>query len=506
MGNSALDLPDPDVSSEPETVAAQLERNPSLLGLRLQQLAERLGTRALLFVDQLEEVVTLAKDEEERSAFIRAVSRAAEDPSIPVRTIVTLREEFLSRIEASMGAQGGITQVTVLKNPDRSDLRRVLLQPVAHAQHRFEDESVVDEMVAEASRSSACLPLLQFGGAKLWEGRDRIQRVLRRATYAEMGGLAGALALHADQVLAALGPEDISTGRALCLRLVTPERTRRSVPRDTLVEGLGGVGAERFLSSVERPGVRAVGARSSLCVWDEDGSLSWFGREVATATAGWSDVRPSEVLAVVDGCVVREATKVRRFNATGTEEVWVDDEPVHALAWSPDGVWVATGQRLRRFGGGRKALTLTTPATALAVMGPWLAVGYASGQIELLRDSERRVLRLEKPVLESVARLEGGPDGTLIATYLNGAIRVWDTASGALLLAESLNGAIEHLHVSSAQLIAATDLGAFGRWSMASVRSPWCALLQQIWQEVPFSWQAGASVRRGPPDNHACRK
>ena len=198
----------------------------------------------LLFVDQLEEAVTLTEDDEERNAFVQAICRAAEDSAISVRALVTLREEFLSRVEAAVGAHGGITQITVLRNPDRSDLRRVLLQPISDAQHRFDDETVVDEMITEASRSSACLPLLQFGGAKLWDGRNRAERVLRRQSYTEMGGLAGALAHHADQVLQTLTPESISIARALCLRLVTPQRTRRAVPRDELLDGLGDVGAD----------------------------------------------------------------------------------------------------------------------------------------------------------------------------------------------------------------------------------------------------------------------
>ncbi|MEO1233952.1 MAG: protein kinase, partial [Myxococcota bacterium] len=238
--------------SEPESLASQLLRTPSKLSLFLQQLAERHGARAVLFVDQFEEVVTLTEDDAERSAFVKAVCLAAEDPALPVRVVLTLREEFLSRVQATMAERGGITQITVLRTPDTVDLRRILLQPVAEAQHRFDDEGVVDEMVAEASRSSACLPLLQFGGAKLWEGRDQSQRLLLRATYRDMGGLAGALAQHADQVLQAFGPDELPVGRALCLRLVTPQRTRRAVPRDELLEGLGEAGEqllERFVAA-----------------------------------------------------------------------------------------------------------------------------------------------------------------------------------------------------------------------------------------------------------------
>src|SRR5262249_9043498 len=73
------------------------------------------------------------------------------------------------------------------------------------------------------------LPLLQFTAAKLWEQRDRTRRVLTRASYAAMGGVAGALASHADEVLAGFTAADQKLVRAVFQRLVTPERTRAIV-------------------------------------------------------------------------------------------------------------------------------------------------------------------------------------------------------------------------------------------------------------------------------------
>src|SRR5690606_29018580 len=50
-----------------------------------------------------------------------------------------------------------------------------------------------------------------------------------RDAYLGMGGVAGALATHADEVLAAFSQPDQRTVRALFHRLVTPERTRAIV-------------------------------------------------------------------------------------------------------------------------------------------------------------------------------------------------------------------------------------------------------------------------------------
>jgi hypothetical protein len=51
-----------------------------------------------------------------------------------------------------------------------------------------------------------------------------------------MGGVAGALASHADNVVQELGPSNAVLMRAVLLRLVTPERTRAIVPLDELRE------------------------------------------------------------------------------------------------------------------------------------------------------------------------------------------------------------------------------------------------------------------------------
>ncbi|HKP65979.1 MAG TPA: AAA family ATPase, partial [Casimicrobiaceae bacterium] len=80
------------------------------------------------------------------------------------------------------------------------------------------------------------LPLLQFSAAKLWALRDKQRRVLTRESYLSMGGVAGALATHADEVLATFTATDQKIVRAIFQRLVTPERTRAVVDKNELRE------------------------------------------------------------------------------------------------------------------------------------------------------------------------------------------------------------------------------------------------------------------------------
>jgi hypothetical protein len=115
-----------------------------------------------------------------------------------------------------------------LQPPNAAALEEALTQPIQMLGYAFED-GVVDAMVEALEQTPGALPLLQFSAAKLWDQRDRQRRVLTREAYVAMGGVAGALATHADEVVAKLSQSDQKTVRAIFQRLVTPERTRAIV-------------------------------------------------------------------------------------------------------------------------------------------------------------------------------------------------------------------------------------------------------------------------------------
>ena len=80
---------------------------------------------------------------------------------------------------------------------------------------------------------------MQLAGQMLWERRDRKERRIRKAAYAEIGGVVGALAHHADGVMDAMSPDEIQISRHLFLRLVTEDGARKVVQRSRLLHGLG---------------------------------------------------------------------------------------------------------------------------------------------------------------------------------------------------------------------------------------------------------------------------
>ena len=219
-----------------------LRASPGAFASMLERVRPDSGGRVFVFIDQLEEVVTLAGDHPDRVPFMDAISVAAHEPPAGIFFVFTLREEFLSRVAALPHHRPPFNHVTVLRNPPASALRKVVSEPVRAAGYAFDDPSVIDSMVRDVQGTRTALALLQFAGDRLWDERDEAQRLLFRRTYERMGGVTGALALHADLVMEGLSESQAQLARALWLRLVTADRTRRSVSE----EGVAGrVGAGR---------------------------------------------------------------------------------------------------------------------------------------------------------------------------------------------------------------------------------------------------------------------
>jgi WD40 repeat protein len=108
----------------------------------------------------------------------------------------------------------------------------------------FEDETLVDGMMAEVEGERGALPLLAFAMSKLWERRNREQGLLTRRSYEQIGAVGGALAQHAETVMEQIGAERHPMVRELFRNLVTSQGTRVVRDRDQLLS---------VFSAAERP-------------------------------------------------------------------------------------------------------------------------------------------------------------------------------------------------------------------------------------------------------------
>ncbi len=208
---------------------ARIEDAPGLFGTLLRNAASRRGERVVLVVDQLEELFTLCDSPTIRTQFLTALLSAADDPSSPVRVVLSMRADFLDRLDGHKTFLAELSRgLMFLSAPDPTSVREVIVRPAELAGYTFEDPWIVDDML-EAATARGALPLVSFAATQMWETRDRSRRVLSVAAYNAMGGVWGAVTRHADRVVAAVPPSDHKVLRAIMLRLVTPEGTRAVV-------------------------------------------------------------------------------------------------------------------------------------------------------------------------------------------------------------------------------------------------------------------------------------
>jgi hypothetical protein len=212
--------------------AEQLAEAPGSFGVKLRDAAVRRGTRMLVVVDQLEELFTLCDSDEDRRVFLAALLAAADDPTSPVRVVLSMRADFLDRLAGHKHFLRELSRgLFFLTAPDQDNLRETLERPAELAGYSFEDAWIVEDMMQTAT-SRGALPLLSFAAMRLWEARDRQRKLLTIAAYNQMGGVGGAFARHADQVASALPAQLL---RTIMTRLVTPEGTRAVVDHRELL-------------------------------------------------------------------------------------------------------------------------------------------------------------------------------------------------------------------------------------------------------------------------------
>ncbi|HEX4454964.1 MAG TPA: serine/threonine-protein kinase [Kofleriaceae bacterium] len=299
---------------EPEDVVARLKREPGYLGELLRTRARETNSHYVLFVDQLEELYTLVTDADVRRAFTAALAAIADDVAAPLRVVVSMRSDFLDRVgEDATFADDLSRGLVFLATPDAAGLREALVQPIELVGYRFETDAMIDDMLESLAGTPGALPLLQFAASLLWDARDRDRRLVTASSYAAIGGISGALATHADDVVARMNASAQKLTQQIFRALVTPERTRAIVELADLL-ALGGdvqrvidqLVAARLLvvqtrgggGSVELVHESLIERWPMLRRWlDEDQEDSAFLAQVSAAAKQWdAKQRPAGLL------------------------------------------------------------------------------------------------------------------------------------------------------------------------------------------------------------------
>lgn len=207
---------------DPSLVARVLE-DPEELPRELQRRAGK-ERGIVLFVDQMEELVTVA-DPLEVAALDAGLARISE--GVPgIRLVTTVRADFLSKIASLPRIGRELSRLLYFVSPLPPErIRDVVTGPATATGVEFESPELIQSLVeATAQAGSGGLPLLSFALAELWERREG--KTITQAALDTMGGVSGALARHGDNVISGMSSTERANIRRVLLRLVTSVGTR----------------------------------------------------------------------------------------------------------------------------------------------------------------------------------------------------------------------------------------------------------------------------------------
>lgn len=225
------------------------------------------GTKLLLVVDQLEELITLRRDEAEAVRFQEQLADAVRAHGEQLRVLCTLRSDFephFTGAGATLSWEQGAR--FVVPPLSRAELREAVLKPAEARVLYFDPPELVEKLVDEVAQMPGALPLLSFTLSEMYANyisqHARDDRALTEENYVELGGVIGSLRHRATGEYERLDEPRRKAMRSVLLRMVAVEGrevTRRRVPKSELTfaepevnehvtEVLGHLSAARLIS------------------------------------------------------------------------------------------------------------------------------------------------------------------------------------------------------------------------------------------------------------------
>jgi DNA-binding SARP family transcriptional activator/WD40 repeat protein len=284
------------VDRRAEELTGALAEEPATLARTARRIlpADR---ELVVVIDQFEELFAQV-GEDLRGRFLDALTTATSDPDGRLRIVVALRADFLDRpLRYPAFARLLRDALVTVTAPSEEELAEAVRQPAASVGVDFEP-GLVERIVRDVGGEPGALPLLQYALTELFD--RRAGDVISARDYEAIGGVTAALGRRAEEVHAALAPEERAVARDVFLRLVSveegPRDTRRRVRRreldeleadtTTVEEVLSRFGAHRLLAfdrdDVTRSPTVEVAHEALIAHWDR--------------LRGWIDDRREDLL------------------------------------------------------------------------------------------------------------------------------------------------------------------------------------------------------------------
>ena len=219
------------------------------------------GTNLLLVVDQFEEIFRYRKQTKnvnDADAFVNLLVASAQSrqSDVPIYVVITMRSDFIGDCALFTGLPEAINDSQFLTpRLTRDQYRSAIVEPALVAGGQLTDV-LVNQLLNDLRGEPDQLPVLQHALMRMWtQAADNApERALTLDDYKAVGGLAGALSKHCDEILNDLNTEQQRIAevmfRALCERSSGQRDTRRPV-RLGEVAAVAGVDVEAVIPVVD---------------------------------------------------------------------------------------------------------------------------------------------------------------------------------------------------------------------------------------------------------------
>ena len=172
----------------------------------------------LLVVDQFEELFTLCRSEQERTAFIENLLTASTEPDGPTLVVITLRADFYAHCADYVRLREALAQQQeYIGAMGDNELRRAIEEPARRGRWELEP-GLVDLLLHDVGHEPGALPLLSHALLETWQRRRG--RTMTLSGYTSSGGVRGAIAETAEAVFVdQFTPEQRVIAKRIFLRL-----------------------------------------------------------------------------------------------------------------------------------------------------------------------------------------------------------------------------------------------------------------------------------------------
>ncbi|MEU4410209.1 helix-turn-helix domain-containing protein [Streptosporangium sp. NPDC023963] len=357
----------------------QLREDPAALDIAVRGALAGASedTRALLVVDQFEEVFTLCPDEQERRQFVDALLDLAIGPGRRTTVVIGVRADFIGHLDPRLiAALSGEAQLLV-GPPTAAELREIVLRPAARAGLTV-DPDLLAAVLADTATEPGALPLLSHALQETW--RHRAGDRLSLAAYQKIGGVRGAIAQTAERVYAEMDVPRQHFVRRIFVRLTALGEGTEDTRRPVALAELEGVGDQDVLDRLAAARLVVVGEQSAevahealIRAWPrlhrwltDDRANLLTHRRLTDAAHRWQDLR-------------RDSGALYRGAQLAVAGAWAEENPAELNPLESDFLQASRGLERRR------VRLLTRVAGVMAVL---LVAALAAGGMALQQGRE----------------------------------------------------------------------------------------------------------------------